>query len=587
MSINSGFSIARTGLLSSQVGLQVAGNNISNANSVGFTRQRLDLSPLADQRYGNLRLGTGVNTLGIRRMTDRALQQRSWNAASTSAAADTAQQQLESLENLLGSLNDSDTTSGELDGPNISTAMTSFFSAWSSLSQAPNDAARRQLVISQGESLADYFHNTRASIVSQQGTIDTDLNASIERANSLLSQIAEVNGQILTGGGASASGLLDRRDQLVGELSTLCEVTVNEQPSGSADILIGSTPLVNGALWSPMTLRTRVEGGQTVTEVVAGENNDSLAITSGRIGALLSAKQTGYQSIINKIDALASQIIYQTNRAYSRGSAAVARSSYSADRAVINPNLAFNDPANSTFSPLAFAPGSGQIVVEVVTGTGSTASRQRTTIPIDLDGINSANTAGYADDTSPADIAAALNAVPNLTATIDVDGRLQVTAAAGSTVSFVDDTSGALAAMGINCYFTGSNAQDMGVSADLADNSLLNVTTLDGTTPNASGIAMAVVALRDQTNSDLGEATFSGYWDAATQTVSASASNAKTQSQAAGAVKDSLDSQVYALTGVNLDEEAINLVQFQTMYSASARYVGVLQEVTQTLLGMI
>ncbi|HZW07895.1 MAG TPA: flagellar basal body rod C-terminal domain-containing protein, partial [Phycisphaerales bacterium] len=230
---------------------------------------------------------------------------------------------------------------------------------------------------------------------------------------------------------------------------------------------------------------------------------------------------------------------------------------------------------------------SGQIVVEVVTGTGPTASRQRTTIPIDLDGINSANTAGYGDDTSPADIAAALNAVPNLTASIDVNGRLQVSAAAGSTVSFVDDTSGALAAMGVNCYFTGSNAQDMGVSADLADNSLLNVTTIDGTTPNASGIAMAIVALRDQTNSDLGEATFSGYWDAATQTVSASASNAKTQSQAAAAVKDSLDSQVYALTGVNLDEEAINLVQFQTMYSASARYVGVLQEVTQTLLGMI
>lgn len=595
MSINSGFSIGRTGLLASQVGLQVAGNNISNANSLGYSRQRLDLSPMQDQLAGNLRLGTGVATMGIRRITDRALQQRAWNATANQSAADTVHQQLANLESLLGSLNDSDTNTPELDGPNLSSQFTSYFNAWSSLSAHPTDAASRTSVVSAGRDLASTLRDTRAAIVSQQTSIDTDLNSSINRANTLLSEIASVNAQLLTGAGnaGASSGLLDRRDQLVSELSTLANVTVNEQPSGAADVLIGSTPLVMGANASPMSLRSRTDPatGQIVTEIVAGPQNDSLGITTGRIGALLTARRTGYQAIINKIDAMASQVIFQTNRAYSTGSSGTPRASYAGDRVVTNPALSFNDPANAAFANLGQGvhPTSGQVIVEVVTGTGDNASRQRTTISIDLDGINNAGAAGYADDTSPATFAADLSAIPNLTATFDAAGRLQITAAPGSTVNFVDDTSGVLATMGVNSYFTGTNAADIDVNAALVDDhgASLNTASVSGTTTTENGIALAMTALRDASNANLGGATLNGYWDAATQTVSADANNALTQSQATGAVKDSLDNQIAALTGVNLDEEAINLVQYQSMYQASARYISVLQDVSQTLLQMI
>lgn len=591
MSINSGFSIGRTGLLASQVGLQVAGNNISNANSVGFTRQRLDLAPMQDQRSGALRLGTGVNTLGIRRLTDRALQQRAWNAASQQASADTQWEQLANLESLLNPLGDTDTSTAELDGPNISSQFTNYFNAWSTLTTHPNDPASRTNVVAAGRNLASTLRDTRSQIVSQQNSIDTDLNVSIARANSLLSQIADINGQILTGGGTGgeASALLDRRDQLVSELSTLANITVNEQPSGSADVLVGSTPLVTGNGFSPMTLRTRTDSstGDSITEVVAGPQSETLGITTGRIGALLTARKEGYQAILNKIDRMAAQVIFQTNRAYSVGSSSTPRTSYTADRSVVNPALAINDPTNTSFAGLGFGASSGQVVVEVVTGTGASATRQRTTITIDLDGINNAGAAGYGDDTSVNSFAADLGAIPNLTATVDVNGNLQITAAAGSTVNFVEDTSGVLATMGINSYFTGSSAIDIGINASLsADELTLNTTTMSGTTPVQNGIAMAMTALRDKTNSALGGATISGFWDASTQSVSAETSNARTQSQATGAVKESLDNQMAALTGVNLDEEAINLVQYQTMYQASARYIGVLQEVTQTLLQM-
>src|SRR6185295_6827428 len=121
----------------------------------------------------------------------------------------------------------------ELDGPNLSSQFTNYFNAWSSLSARPSDAASRTSVVSAGRDLASTLRDTRAAIVSQQTSIDTDLNASINRANTLLSEIAGVNAQLLTGASnaGTSSGLLDRRDQLVSELSTLANVTVNEQPS--------------------------------------------------------------------------------------------------------------------------------------------------------------------------------------------------------------------------------------------------------------------------------------------------------------------------------------------------------------------
>ena len=141
--------------------------------------------------------------------------------------------------------------------------------------------------------------------------------------------------------------------------------------------------------------------------------------------------------------------------------------------------------------------------------------------------------------------------------------------------------------MGVNSYFTGSTAIDIDINAALsADPLTLNTSTISGTTTTENGVAMAMTALRDTALTSLGGSTLNGFWNASTQTISADNSNARTQSQATGAVKDSLDNQIAALTGVNLDEEAINLVQYQTMYQASARYIGVLQEVTQTLLQM-
>ncbi|MFT3685828.1 MAG: flagellar hook-associated protein FlgK [Phycisphaerales bacterium] len=586
MSINSGFSIGRTGLSASQVGLQVSGNNISNANSVGYTRQRLDLSPLQDQAQLGLRLGTGVATQAVRRLTDRALQQRAWNATSSQAASDTAYEQLRSLETLLNPLGDTDTSTPELDGPNLSSQFTNYFNAWSSLSSHPTDAASRSSVVTAGRNLASTLRDTRSAVVSQQTSIDTDLNNSIARANTLLTEIAHVNSQIVTSGGQASSGLLDRRDQLVSELSSLVNITVNEQPSGSADVLVGSMPLVLGVNASPMTLRARTDPstGETVTEIVAGSQNETLGISGGRIGALLTARRQGYQAIINKIDAMAAQVIYQTNRAYSTGASGTAQTSFTGSRASTSPSLALNDPTNSTFANLGYQPTSGQIVVEVMTN----GSRQRTTINIDLDGITNAGTAGYADDTSPASLATALSGIPNLTATIDAAGRLQIDAAPGSSVRFVDDTSGVLATLGVNSYFTGTNAVDIDVNASLVTDPLtLNTSNISGTNTQDNGVAMAMAALRDTANSALGGATFGGYWDAATQTVSADANNAKTQSQATGAVKESLDNQLVALTGVNLDEEAINLVQYQSMYQASARFISLLQDVSQTLLQMV
>jgi flagellar hook-associated protein 1 FlgK len=209
-------------------------------------------------------------------------------------------------------------------------------------------------------------------------------------------------------------------------------------------------------------------------------------------------------------------------------------------------------------------------------------------IPVDLDGLTSAGAPGFGDDTSMDDLRAALGAIPNLTATITPDGRLSISAAGGYSVGFTADTSGALTSLGINSFFTGTNAGNIDVRADLQGNpSLLNVRTVVNGSVVDNGAALAVKNLADKKVAGLGDATIGGAWGSAIQDIGVKARAARTTAEAQSAIRKSLEAQKAAVTGVSLDEEAINLVLYQTQYQASARYISVVQELTQTLLGLV
>lgn len=576
MSLTGAMQIARSGLTAAQLGIQLTGNNIANVGTPGYSRQTASLIP--QRGDGNSAwIGAGVLVRDIRRQVDGALQSRLWGSTSDFAAAQTRHNMLSQVEAALGELGDND----------LSSELSGFFRVWS---ERANQTRSSAAVIQQGDKLAEFVRRLRSDLVDQRRQGDAQLGAGVERANQLLSEVAQVNRAISDAeiGGQTANTLRDQRDQLVTELSTLLDVTLVDRGSEGVDVLVGSTPVVLGGTSRGLELRRQNVNGESTLSLATRIDGTQLTPSSGLVGGLLASRTQTLDATIETLDSLAGQLIYEVNKlhATAANTTLLRQTSGYVKLQSSERGLALNDPANQTMANLPFTPVNGGFLVHV-RETGSTSMRS-IRINIDLDGINAAGSSGYGDDTSLEDIRDAINAIAGVGASITPDGRLSVAADDGFEFGFAEDTSGVLAALGVNAYFTGTDASDIRVRQDMLNDSSLLMTgrIVDGTlVENAA--ALDVAALQDQALASLNGRTLPGVWRDAASAVGTRVAAARTAAQAAGVVMESLNAQRDAVSGVSIDEESINLISFQRQYQGSAKVISVADELTQTLLSLI
>ncbi len=581
MSLSAAFQIGRSSLTASQIATQVIGNNIANAATPGYSRQLVDLSALSDQQWGRYFVGRGVEVTDIRRSIDEALQQRLNGSISGEASAATDRQLLSGIEQLTNTISDS----------SLKKQLTAFYNSWSQLANAPAESGARSLVVQQGKSLASSLRKLKDDLGQTRSQIDQDLATSTNQANNLLDKIAQLNSQIVTAeqGQGGANGLRDQRDQLVAQLAQFVDITTVQQPSGSLDVLVGSSPVVLAGQSRGIQLKRQAVGDQVEVSVSTIISPEQLTISSGRIGSLLTNRGGIVDSTITQLDTFTSQLIFQVNKLHSQGFGTTPLTSVTGEQAVRtgDQTLAFNDPLNQTFSALPYRATSGSFTVTIK--NAQTGSSQSIQVPVDLDGLTSALAPGFADDTSLSSLTAYLNAnVPNLNASITGDGKLKLDAASGYQVSFSDDTSGILATLGVNTYFTGTNASDIKVRSVLESQpGLLAAGRISNGQQVDNGITLAISSLSTQAITDLGSQTLGAFWDAAAGAIATQSGAAKTNSIAASTVREGLDAQRSAVSGVSIDEEAINLANYQRQYEASARFISVVNDLSKTLLQLV
>ncbi len=581
----SALQVGRSALSASSLATQVVGNNIANAATPGYSRQVVDLAALSDQQWGRYFVGRGVEVASVRRMVDEALQQRIMGGLSGEAYAATDQSLMGGLEQLVNSLSDS----------SINNQLSKFFDSWSRLANTPGEPGARALVVQQGKQLVGSLRTLRQNLVQTRTQIDSDLATSVNRANDLLSQVAGLNAQIVSAengqgsGSSGANALRDRRDQLLTEVAKFMDITTIPQPSGAVDVLVGSTPVVLSGQSRGLQLKSEAIGDDIRLAVTTAVRPEELTIRSGRVGALLNNRGEAVDATLDTLDRFAGQLIFQVNRLHSQGGTQSPLTSVTGATPVRSTDyaLAFNDPTNQTFAELPFKVQSGQVSIRVK--NTQTGASELVTIPIDADGLDAALQPGFTNDTSLESLRDAINAsVPNVTASITGDGRLKIDAAPGYTMSFESDTSGVLAVLGMNTYFTGKNAADIGVRAELESSpGLLAVGSAINGNPSDNGTALAITGLRSATLSDLGLQTLGGFWDSAVQSVATRAGGARVNADAATLVREGLEAQREAASGVSIDEESINLINFQRQYQAGARYLSVVNDLTQTLLQLV
>lgn len=570
MSLSGALNIGRTALAVNQAAIQVIGNNIANVGNENYTRQTATLTTVGDTQISQGQfLGNGVNLEGIGRQIDEALEGRLRSAMSDSQDASSQQQWLSRIEGVFNELGDED----------LSTQLSNFFNSWSDLANKPQDLGVRQIVLQNGETVAKWFQNINGQFSSLQGDLDARAGDLVKNADLLAGKIANLNIQIVQaeGGGATggqANGLRDQRDQVLKELGKLMNITTKEQSNGVVNVYVGSEPLVFDGRSNGVTTKLTTDADGTVhTDIVYKTTGGKLALTSGQLGGLV-ASRGAVDGTVEKLNDLASGLIFELNKIHSGGQGLEGFSSAQGTTVVEDSTVALND-AKTGMKQFA---SSGSFVVHVRDKSSGTMTS--TMVKVDLDGQND-------DDTTLDSLVAQLDAIDGITATNNA-GRLKIVAenSPAEEITFSQDTSGALAALGVNNFFNGRDAQTIAVNQVLRDRPQLLAAARNGSSGD-NQTALLIADLETRGVKSLGGATMKDSYQSLVNTVATQSSNATNNADASDAVVQTLKAQHEALSGVSMDEEALNLIKYQRAFQGAAKLVQVVNEMMDTMLGII
>jgi flagellar hook-associated protein 1 FlgK len=574
VSIFSTFNIGRTALEAHQTAMQVTGQNIANAGNEEYTRQRaiLETTPAQDLTYAQL--GTGVRVREVQRVINDALEARIDGAASSLSSTTAKQQMLDQIESIFNELSDTD----------ISSALGKFFDSLDALTTNPNDASTRLELISAAEGLGDSLQYMAGQLNEARASADDSIKIAVNDINELTAQIAQLNNQIVIAenGGVNmgtANDLRDKRGALVRQLSEIIGVRTFETSDGSLSVLAGSDFLVFGNTNFTLSTTQSVDRGVLVSGIKFDQNGAQLNINGGKLDGLIAARDQIAAGFAEDLSTLANQLIYQVNRVHSEGLGITGLSDATSTSRVSGP-LAELDEAGLDFDVV-----NGSFLLHVRNeNTGETKSIN---VGVDLDGIGSDSTLQSVVDEINTELAAAFGGSSPVTASITGTNRLRIASSgAPYTFSFSEDTSGFLAAIGMNTFFTGHDALTIGVNEMLADNPDLIAAAMPEA-PGGNANALRLAQLRNSAVLNNGASTLEDYWQGVVGSLGVQAASAGDSVDNQTLLLTSLLNERQRISGVNLDEETINLISHQRAYQAAAKLIAVADSMIETLLNAL
>lgn len=308
--------IGLTGILSHQAALNTTGNNITNANTPGYSRQEVIFETQPGRASGAGNVGSGVNVSDIRRIADAFISEQLRGDSSLFNEQDTLNKELSRLDNLLG---------GESTG--LNNALNNFFASIQSAAEDPAALPQRQLVLSEAQGLVNRFQALNSSFIQQQQSVNSQMRASTSDANALLASIAELNLAISeTPGlaqGNEPNALLDKRDEKLRELSELMKIRVVPAEGGQINVqMTNGQALVVGNQASTLSTEASDEDSAQLkfTLTSGGRTRDvTEQIVGGKLGGLRQFMTEGLEPAFDELGRIALALSDQINHQHQIG----------------------------------------------------------------------------------------------------------------------------------------------------------------------------------------------------------------------------------------------------------------------------
>lgn len=562
MSLFSSLQVASNAMQAAQIGLQVVGNNVANAATPDYIRQEVLLQPAPGYRYGGLIFGLGVEVEAIIQRSDAFLEERLRAARSDLASGEAQEEAYGQLEVLLG----------ELTETGVSATLNRFFGAINDVLNQPESIAARNLAALEGKTLAHDLNRLASRATTMMTSTDQAIRSAANDINRLLQNIAELNQRIVaTEAGdvtdSDAVGLRDRRLAALKELSTLINIQSYEQDSGAMTVLVGGEYVVVDSRYREVEAATVTVNDIPRTQIQLKESDSPLNLTSGKVAGLVEARDQIFGGFLDKLNDFAATLAFEFNRVFASGQGLVGH------QQLLSENAAVSTTAPLDQSGLPFTPSNGSF--QVLTRNLQTGVVKTTEIPVRLYGLTT--------DTTLESLAADINAIDGLSARITPQRKLEITSeSANIDFSFAQDTSGALAALGLNTFFTGSDSYSIAVNdVVLTDPRKFNA-SLGGIGVDAKNVEI-LGGFATRPLESAGGATITDIYDRIAAGVTQASAVAKSVADGFRAFQQTLEGQHFAISGVNLDQETVKMLTFQRMFQASARFVATVNE----LLGML
>lgn len=309
--LNSIMDTSLSALFAAQAGLATTGHNIANANTPGYSRQETMFSARRPDMTAVGAIGRGVEIEGIRRITDEFLLN---NLRSQLARG-------ESYASVDATLSEVESIFGSIDNDHLGDLLSRFFGAWNALAQPTISDTMKENVVRSAVSLIEDLHSMDESLTALETNIENSIQLEIGNLNRLLTQVADLNRQIMTAetGGEPANDLRDQRDLLITQVSAIAEVSTYEREDGTKDVILaGRTMVARDSVTLFESNYERTADGYRMT-VVTGSNKQAVQLSMGKLEGLLASRDVHVTNVRKNLDAVVSKLIGDVNRLHTQG----------------------------------------------------------------------------------------------------------------------------------------------------------------------------------------------------------------------------------------------------------------------------
>lgn len=629
-----GIEIGKRAIVTHQVALDVTGHNIANANTDGYSRQAANIVTtrpwhmpvlVGNSKVGQL--GTGSEVSDIQRYRDSFIDAQIRKEARSSGYWKSVQENLSQIEGVLN----------EPSNEGLRSVMDSFWKSWQDLSASPESESSRSVVKEKGAALVEAVNHSYQQLVDLRDDVNTSIQVDTTDINSIAEQIAALNRQVqaIRVAGKQPNDLMDKRDLLIDELSSLVDITVSNETNGVEETETGLEPKYNGMVTIQLGGgRTLVQGGNVsrldiekdrygMNLVVWADTKAKADIGGGELRGLLdvrgktaSSKENAvseYKEIIPEmiasLNTLAKTIIQKTNQ--------VQRSGYS-----INNKTAFPDGTNffSEDVPTNFD-GNWAKFMKIDAAMNDVKNIAAASNRTWNNGVH-VNVGDGSNALKIAQLKQNLNKPEYMVATdTDLSTVLNFPSSAISgfiTVNYRDEQGVLQSPVSIYLEAPDKPYQDLqqlatAIRKKLAENETLsdngipvdlrcngNKLEFFSTSSRFSGISdgngnpavppyllggTGFTALFADTESKLVQnATSDDYWRSICANTGVQSQEAKRMVTNQDQLLSELENKKQSLSGVSLDEEMTNMIKFQHAYNAASRFITTMDEELSTII---